>query len=681
MQDINSRISNAIKKITDNELEYKITDKLKSGIRELLSTFPPSMKLLIEEFNRTDENKTFLNEVFIPSLLEKNINEMSTLDKVKDLMERRNSNCISFDFFEAIFLENEILPSDQFIESLFNLENNKCKTSFEGKDIDYIKKGFIKEGNYTFFTKVWIMQLLNERNLRYPDSTSNKFTKLVMVKVHSDKTTKEMKESLGNAPTLLQEWNNYSSETKFKTVAYHLTEWNRALLLDNNNKIIEFARSQKFEELKKNLGGTDIVSTHEEKQEILKEATEYAMNKFNRVDTDRKILSMVENLAHFHTIVEQYAETEKNHLLAQYIDLCTSVSKNIITKYTEAENKNINRLFSIENLFSTENWPDIPLDEISSDLENTLQNLRNDILKISNDSKTFEQIRFWESIIRLEFQFYAKRVEISQESTTELRLGDFIEQTVRALYLYLQLPHGYDYDFVKDPIIPLDFSFIAKAQQNTTPQIDKFQQYYSMVTGSRLFFSRGWAYLLPGIATLVALHTLCSSAAIITSVTLSLYLFNCLLRQYLSDFTPPFLADIPDIIIVCVLYLIGFHTIASIYLNFIFLVSFLQFFAQKDNLIDLGDLVTFKILTDNIQNDIELLNFLPSDKSCDSAHGSDEKEQFNSFLLSGVFDPEKTPEESVERSNNSLWSFFSSTNKGNTTSDSAADKHRIPNTI
>ena len=48
---------------------------------------------------------------------------------------------------------------------------------------------------------------------------------------------------------------------------------------------------------------------------------------------------MVENLAHFHTIIEEYAKTE-NHFLAQYIDLCTSVSKNIITKYTEAENKN-----------------------------------------------------------------------------------------------------------------------------------------------------------------------------------------------------------------------------------------------------------------------------------------------------------------------------------------------------
>ena len=139
-----------------------------------------------------------------------------------------------------------------------------------------------------------------------------------------------------------------------------------------------------------------------------------------------------------------------------------------------------------------ENWPDIPLDEISSDLENTLQNLRNDVLKVSNDSKTFEQIRFWESIIRLEFQFYAKRVEVSQESATELRLGDFIEQTVRALYLYLQLPHGYDYDFVKGLIIPLDFSFIVEAYQNTTPQIDEFKQYYSMVTNSRLIFSRGY---------------------------------------------------------------------------------------------------------------------------------------------------------------------------------------------
>ena len=151
MQDFNSRIINAIEKITDNE--HKITDKLNSDIRGLLSTFAPSMKLLIEEFNRTDENKTFLNKVFIPSLLEKNINEMSTLDKVKDLMERRNSNCKTFDFFEAIFLENEILPSDQFIKSLFDLENNKCKTSFEGKDINYIKKGFIKEGNYTFYSR------------------------------------------------------------------------------------------------------------------------------------------------------------------------------------------------------------------------------------------------------------------------------------------------------------------------------------------------------------------------------------------------------------------------------------------------------------------------------------------------------------------------------------------------
>ena len=136
----------------------------------------------------------------------------------------------------------------------------------------------------------------------------------------------------------------------------------------------------------------------------------------------------------------------------------------------------------------------------------------------------------------------------------------------------------------------------------------------------------------------------------------------------------PFLGDIPDIIIVCVLYLIGFHTIASIYLNFIFLASFLQFFAQKDNLIDLGDLVTFKILTDNIQNDIELLNFLPGNaNSYDSAHGHDEKAQFNSFLLSGVFDPEKTPEESVERSNNSFWNFFSSTNEDNTTSNSVTN--------
>ena len=140
--------------------------------------------------------------------------------------------------------------------------------------------------------------------------------------------------------------------------------------------------------------------------------------------------------------------------------------------------------------------------------------------------------------------------------------------------------------------------------------------------------------------------------------------------------------DITPIIIVCVLYLIGFHTIASICLNFIFLVSFLPFFVQKDNLIDLGDLVTFKILTDNIQNDIELSNFLPGKaNSYDSAHGHDEKTQFNSFLLSGVFDPEKTPEESVERSNNSLWNFFSSTNEDNTTPHSAANEHKIPNSI
>ena len=347
----------------------------------------------------------------------------------------------------------------------------------------------------------------------------------------------------------------------------------------------------------------------------------------SNLDTEKKLISILHNLNEFLLILNGI-NFEDAGIFGKYAQLYASASQ--------------------DNLSESDH------DKLS-DLEDQLKSLREQSLEIANEPETqddnaLEKIRFMELMIQLEHQFHSEKKnllnqDLDWKSPSSGSYKNFVEKTLQAYIINRESMSS-----LEGPYLPFRFADMVDPKVMIGIKRSEFMKFEDETMNDDHFLITViinllvLAIVLLDLASPFLLVTAFLTFFLIQSIV-SLFNKNTMRSQF-NEYTESqsvfniFLCHV----IAVSLYIYSSPWYAVYWAYFVFSCSVNEIFTSKENLLQLGDLMTFEILTNNfdgIDSDENDYLYAGAYDTCEG-YSENNKESFKSFLLGGIFDQECT---------------------------------------